>query len=462
VVIWLAVIGVLFLGASVANTILIAGTIRKTRALQERSLDSVEQLRRIARDLDQERILVDDHIEEDRPDLMAEIERHLAEVAVDLRHAQDQYSALVEPGKEAELWRVAQGLIARYHRAQQPAMTASRLDHNDEAHALMFRTRTDFGDLDRTLYDLIEVNRDQAVVATKHIQSLQQSTESVMWIARLVTLVMLVLLGRWMVRRVGDYEGRISEYARRLEERNRDLDAFAGRVAHDLKNAIAPIALAPATLRRLQSNPPRVLEAADRIERSSRRAAAVLDALLAFSRASRAAEADEAASLRDVLRDALDEVAVRAGQLDVAIEVADVPDATIKCSPGLLQIVLANLAGNAVKYLEGCAERRVRIVAAIEGASCRIDVEDTGPGIPKDAHQRIFEPFYRVEGSNAPGTGIGLATVRRIVDARGGEVTVESTVGRGSRFRVWLPLANLVTDGSTRGEPAAKPALRES
>jgi signal transduction histidine kinase len=163
--------------------------------------------------------------------------------------------------------------------------------------------------------------------------------------------------------------------------------------------------------------------------------------------------------VKEVLRDVIDEVATRAGELDVSVAVTDVPDVRVRCSPGLLRIMLVNLTGNAVKYLEGCAERRVQIAAAIEGSSCRIDVEDTGPGIPKEAHQRIFEPFYRVEGTRAPGTGIGLATVRRIVDARGGEVTVESTVGRGSRFRVWLPLAPTARR-SASGDPAEKPAAR--
>jgi signal transduction histidine kinase len=460
VLIGLSVVGAMFVGAAIANTLLIASSIKTTRTLQERSLESVEVLSRIVRDLDEQRILVDDHIEEDRAEAMLVIERNLFGVGDDLRRAEARYADLVEPGQETELWQRAELLISRYHDTQEQTLGLSRRNENDEAHARMGRTRSDFGRLDRTLYQLIEVNRAQSLGATQHIESLQRSTERIMWVARILTLLVLGVLGRWMVRRVGDYEKRINDYARRLEERNRDLDAFAGRVAHDLKNAIAPVALAPATLRRLQGNPQRLLEVADRIERSARRAAGVVDSLLAFSRASQAADADEAASLKDVLRDVIDEVAVRAGDLDVSIEVADVPDVQVKCTPGLLRIVLANLAGNAVKYLEGCPERRVRITAVNEGASCRIDVEDTGPGIPKDAHQRIFEPFYRVEGTRAPGTGIGLATVRRIVDARGGEVTVESTVGRGSRFRVWLPLAARSDDRPESGESAEKPAAR--
>ena len=86
------------------------------------------------------------------------------------------------------------------------------------------------------------------------------------------------------------------------------------------------------------------------------------------------------------------------------------------------------------------------------GYELRID--DTGPGIPEDARERIFEPFYRVPGTVASGTGIGLATVRRVVDVYGGRISVESTLGSHSSFRVWLPLAGEVPE-----IPASDPAV---
>ena len=113
----------------------------------------------------------------------------------------------------------------------------------------------------------------------------------------------------------------------------------------------------------------------------------------------------------------------------------------LRCSPGLLHILLANLCGNAVKYHADRTERRVDISARLEDSACQIVIEDTGPGIPKESLDRIFEPFFRVPGSHVPGTGIGLATVRRILDARGGRIEIESEVGRGTRVRIWLPAA---------------------
>ena len=98
------------------------------------------------------------------------------------------------------------------------------------------------------------------------------------------------------------------------------------------------------------------------------------------------------------------------------------------------------MIGNALKFLDGEPERRVVVRATAANGTCDLIVADTGPGIPAAALPRIFEPFYRVPGTQTAGTGIGLATVHRIVEARGGSVTVESGMRHGSVFRVRLPL----------------------
>jgi signal transduction histidine kinase len=163
--------------------------------------------------------------------------------------------------------------------------------------------------------------------------------------------------------------------------------------------------------------------------------------LLAFARASHAVDPDAAAPVRAAVENVLDETTQLASQLGATIEVAAIPDLVVRCEPGLLHVVLANVVGNAVKYLSGRPVRRVQIRVNREDGACRVEIADTGPGIPKDQLQKIFEPFYRVEAARGVGSGIGLATVRRILDARSGRVEVESEEGQGTRFVVWLPLA---------------------
>jgi PAS domain S-box-containing protein len=107
--------------------------------------------------------------------------------------------------------------------------------------------------------------------------------------------------------------------------------------------------------------------------------------------------------------------------------------------PGKLKVVLKNLIGNAVKFTPSGS---ITVAARRAQEGMEICVTDTGIGIPLEAQAFIFEPFQQFEHPMAPqagGTGLGLYIVKRLLDLLGGTVTVESVVGCGSTFRVWLP-----------------------
>ncbi|NVB77854.1 MAG: HAMP domain-containing histidine kinase [Kofleriaceae bacterium] len=285
-----------------------------------------------------------------------------------------------------------------------------------------------------------DVQRQAVLARLRHAHDLARSIEVSELVLVGTFLAGLTTIWILMIRVFNRQRRQIAEYTSRLESANEDLDAFAGRVAHDLRNAFGPIVVAPELLRANPGDTAAVLRTADRTERGAMRAISVMDALLGFSRAAQSVPPDEAGALLPVVNAVTEELGPAIAEHDVRLEVGRIPDVRVHCSEGLLHIVLANLAGNAVKFLEGQERREVRISATIVGSYCRITVEDTGPGIPADAQEKIFEPFFRVSTSRAPGFGIGLATVRRIVDARGGRIEVESQPGHGARFDVWLPL----------------------
>ncbi|MGQ9513222.1 two-component system histidine kinase PnpS [Thermodesulfitimonas sp.] len=117
---------------------------------------------------------------------------------------------------------------------------------------------------------------------------------------------------------------------------------------------------------------------------------------------------------------------------------ADLP--AVWGDPELIGQVFINLLDNAIKFT---SQGEIRITASVFPGWIKVDVDDTGIGIPKESLSRVFERFYRVDKARSRatgGTGLGLAIVKHIVEAHGGRVNVESEPGKGSRFSFFLPV----------------------
>ena len=228
-----------------------------------------------------------------------------------------------------------------------------------------------------------------------------------------------------------------------LRDQDRRKDEFLATLAHELRNPLAPIKYAIAMLRRLD-DPQRQARAQDVIDRQVSQMARLIDDLLDLSRINRGlirlqhrpqpladlmAEAVEAA--RPAIEEAGHSLAVQLPPSDVYVDV----DGT-----RLVQ-VFGNLLGNAGKYTpEG---GRITVSAQVEGDRVRMDVTDTGVGIPPADQARVFQMFTQLEhtaGRARGGLGIGLSLVRTLVELHGGQVTVASQgLGHGTTFSVQLP-----------------------
>jgi signal transduction histidine kinase len=111
------------------------------------------------------------------------------------------------------------------------------------------------------------------------------------------------------------------------------------------------------------------------------------------------------------------------------------------CSVGVLTSMVQNLAMNAIKYMGDRPVKKVTLRARAASGTVRIEVEDTGPGIAPEVQQHMFEAFVRGAHKDVAGLGLGLATVKRLVEAHGGTVAVRSRLGIGTLFAVDLPRA---------------------
>ncbi len=226
--------------------------------------------------------------------------------------------------------------------------------------------------------------------------------------------------------------------ARRVESVRRD---FVANVSHELKTPIGALALLAETM--AAENEPAVLhQLSDSVLREADRLARIIDDLLDLSLIeAQEAPTRESVPLPGLLHDAAERVHAAAETVGIPLRVAEVSDAlVVTCDRGQVVSAITNLLDNALKYSE--AGRPVELDAHDDGELVSISVRDHGVGIPSRDLERIFERFYRVDRARSRttgGIGLGLAIVRHVAQAHGGEVTVESREGEGSTFRLRLP-----------------------
>jgi PAS domain S-box-containing protein len=251
------------------------------------------------------------------------------------------------------------------------------------------------------------------------------------------------------VRRLNEgLERTVAERTRELTETVTELDAFAYTVSHDLRAPLRAMEGFAAIL--LEDHAEELGEDArhyaTRIVAAARRMDELIEDLLGYSRLSRSAVQLGPVPLGLLLRGALADVAAQVEAAGATVEVAE-PLPEVVGSAAILRHMLANLIGNAAKFIPPDEKPVIRIVAEPSAAApgrVRVVVEDNGIGVLPEHRDRIFHVFERLHpDSDYPGTGIGLAIVRRGAERLGGSAGVDPRPdgARGSRFWIELGLA---------------------
>jgi signal transduction histidine kinase len=232
-----------------------------------------------------------------------------------------------------------------------------------------------------------------------------------------------------------------------LREANEALGQFAGRVAHDVLSPLSTTMLSLDLVQQSCQNDKRVLHATERGVAALGRVRTLVDDLLAFARAGGNPESGAEANLASVFGDLFEGLTAQAQARGISLSLETVPAGSVACSPGVLTSITTNLVQNAMKYMGDARERRIAARVLDAGSKWRVEVSDTGPGIPEEEQQRIFEPYVQLARARG-GIGLGLATVDRLVRAHGGTVGLRSKVGAGSTFWFELPKAQNVASAA--------------
>jgi len=216
-------------------------------------------------------------------------------------------------------------------------------------------------------------------------------------------------------------------------------DSFSFTVSHDLR---APIRVVEGFTRIVKEDYGRLLDRVandhlDRVLGAAARMNLMIDALLTLARLSTQPLTRQPVNLSQLAAYVADELRRTAPEREAEIEIE--PGLVANGDPTLLRLVLENLLGNAWKYSGRCARARISLSAVPHEGGLAYVVRDNGAGFDMRASDRLFGLFQRLHSaSEFPGTGVGLASVRRIVQRHGGDIWAEAEPGRGAAFHFTL------------------------
>lgn len=297
--------------------------------------------------------------------------------------------------------------------------------------------------MSNAIADLRKLNGATIERETTSIVDARNSALRIVAVLGMFSVAIAILATLLVIRALRSRTRLISERDRLLAARATELEAFAGRVAHDLRNPLSAISMRASLLLESETTAaPAVRDGLTKIVRHVGRTVEMIHGMLEFARAGASPTPGASADLATVLDDVLGEARLAAEQAQVELDVAPYATVHVACAPAALASVLSNLLGNAVKYVVDGKQAPRRISVRIEALdhAARVEIADNGPGLPAGSGELVFEPFRRL-ATDKPGIGLGLATVKKIVEAYGGRIGVRSKHGDGAMFWFELPTA---------------------
>jgi len=242
------------------------------------------------------------------------------------------------------------------------------------------------------------------------------------------------------------------DHAVALEAANRELDAFSYSVAHDLR---APLGRIERMAQILMEDfgtrlTPEGKDCLQRVVAGSGRLENMVDNLLSFSRLGKKPVIKCPTALNPLVEEVRDQFKSETEGRKIRWEVGHLPE--VDCDPNLMRIVLSNLLSNAIKYTRTRDEAVIQVDKSNRGGRVAVFIRDNGVGFDMKYSDRLFGVFQRLHvGEEFEGTGVGLATVQRIIHKHGGRVWAEAEPAKGATFYFTLGAS-----------PTNRPELRDA
>ena len=439
-----------FLGASVASFFIASDIDASTRSLLENALPSVDALTRARtavrqlRELDGEAVAPSPQVVSQLDQSWRELETALADERATPWYAGElsSYEEQVRPAID-ELGNAVKDLEGLAGAARgDPALrsAAERLDRASNR-------------ADQALANTLDINHQQGFAAAARILETRKTVANATLYLEIGSTVIAVIAFLVAVEFTRHFDRAMRRTAELEAERAQELDLFAQRVAHDLMSPLGAVSLSLASVQREHKDEKtvRTVQRAQRVLDQSRR---MVDGIYAFARSAARPTGEATAPLRATVLAATSALRDLEGEDGAVVEVQDFEEVEVKMGRALLDVVLSNLLSNAVKFTASSPVRRITVRAVTEPRRVHVEVADTGPGVPEEFAKAIFKPYQRAQGVTAPGLGLGLATVKRLIESYGGAVGACNAPSGGATF--WFELLR-----APERAPVAEAAPRE-
>jgi light-regulated signal transduction histidine kinase (bacteriophytochrome) len=254
-----------------------------------------------------------------------------------------------------------------------------------------------------------------------------------------------------------ELEQRVKERTAQLHGVNKELEAFSYTVAHDLRG---PLQQLSGFAELLQERVAKSLDAQttqylDSIKQSAWRMSGLIDGLLDFSRADRVDLVKSRVNLEQLVKEVRQELLHQTKERDIVWKLGRLPE--IYADPSMLRLAIVNLLSNAIKFSRGRTGAEIEIGSTMQENEVVVFVRDNGVGFDMKQADKLFGVFQRLHTNHEfEGTGIGLASVQRIIHRHGGRIWAEGRVGEGATF--WFSLPRIVeAESQGRAKPQVAP-----